>query len=131
VATSRADASFASPNNNGTLAPVRRYLPAEFARRKQSKWTACISSESLWGKPKTLPSKTGPADKMRDSVPSQLPFLFAGRLLLPTVRHASYGKFFTSSALNVISVSFQSVTRNNNAVALVRGGRTITEVAAI
>ena len=32
MATFRADASFASPNKNDILAPVRRYLPVEFAR---------------------------------------------------------------------------------------------------
>jgi hypothetical protein len=34
-------------------------------------------------------------------------------LILPAVRHASYGNSFTSSAFNVISVSAQSVTRNS------------------
>jgi hypothetical protein len=109
-----ADASFASPNNNGILAPVRRYLPVEFARRKQSRSQTHISSESLWGKPKTLLSKTGSVDKMRDSAPSQALFSLSRAINSPGLRHACYGNFLTTPALNVISVSAQSVTRNSN-----------------
>jgi hypothetical protein len=45
---------------------------------KQSRSQARISSESLWGKSKTLLSKSGSVDKMRDSVASRALFLFQG-----------------------------------------------------
>ena len=92
---------------------------------EQSRWTARISSESLWGKPKTLLSKTDSVVKMRDSVASQALFSLPRTVISPVVRHASYGNFFITSALNLISVSSQSVTRNRIAARLfpARGGR--------
>ena len=44
---------------------------------------------------------------------SHAPFSVSGQDKFAAVRHACYGNFFTSSALNVISVPSQSVTRNN------------------
>ena len=78
MATFRADASFAPQNKNGILGRVRRYLPVEFARQKQTKWMRRISSESLWGNPKIYSEQKRSADKMRDSAPLTRPFLFPG-----------------------------------------------------
>jgi hypothetical protein len=96
VATFRVDASFASPNNNGTWRQSADIcLPNLHAANKAN--ARLISSESSWGKPKTLLSKAGSADKMRDSVPSQLLFLLAERLPLPAVHRLDAARLFRLS----------------------------------